>query len=147
MIARNEKRILIVQRREKPYGYAAPAGHLDGDDYPEACIREFQEKTGLKVVGEPKPIQLSKGTYRRNECRREGGAYHFWRLFEVQWEGKLDHSKKETMGVGWLTIKQIKLLGERTEKYLDGKITEMNWMTQPGLEPIWYEFLKELEII
>ncbi len=148
IIAKNGKRILIVQWREKPYGYAVPTGHLDGDIYPEeACIREFQKQTGLKVVGEPTPIQLPGERYRRNECGKEGGVYHYWTLFGVQWEGKLNPSKKETIRAEWLTIKQIKSLGERTEKYLGGEITEINWMIQPGLEPIWHEFLKELGII
>ena len=147
IIAKNGKRILIVQRREKPYGYAAPAGHLDGNDYPEACIKKFQEQTGLKVVGEPKLIQFSRGKYRKNECEREGGVYHYWQLFEVQWEGELNPSKKETIGAGWLTIERVESFAKRTEKYLGGEITETDWMIRPGLEPIWYKFFKELGII
>ena len=149
IIARNDEgKILIIQRRKPPYGFAPPAGHLDGDTYPKACMKEFHEETGLWVVGAPRPIMLPGGRIRENKCRREGGEHHEWHIFEVDWTGTLKRNEEETLGIGWLTSDQIKILAERTERYLaEWMVDEGSWILNPGLEPIWYEFFKELEII
>jgi 8-oxo-dGTP pyrophosphatase MutT (NUDIX family) len=147
MLAWNGDKLLILQRKKFPYGYAAPAGHLDGDSYPVACIKEFREETGLKVVGAPRPVVLPGGSYRVTRCRREDGAYHYWQLFEVAWEGELKKNPDEVLGIGWLDIESIKILGEKTERFLRGEIQDDDWFVDPGLEPIWHEFFKELKII
>ncbi len=146
IIARNEEKILMIQRRGEPYGFGIPARHLDNDNYPKACVKEFREITGLRVVGAPKPVPLPELSRRDNKCER-GGDYHFWQIFEVQWEGELAPNTERAIGVGWISIDQIKSMGEKTKKYLDGEVPDGNWMIYPGLEPLWYKFFKELKII
>jgi ADP-ribose pyrophosphatase YjhB (NUDIX family) len=138
--------LLMIQRKKEPCGFAPPAGHLDGDSYPKACAKEFKEETGLSIVGAPRPVVLLNGGYSSNECRR-GGQYHYWQIFEVKWTGELKLNKEETLGVGWIGKTSIELLAEITEKYRAGKMTERRWRSCPGLEPIWYDFFKELAII
>ncbi len=146
MLAWRDDELLIIQRKKKPYGFAPPAGHLDGDSYPKACARELREETGLGIVGAPRPIVLLNGGHRLNECRR-GGQYHYWQIFEVIWIDKLRLNKEEALGVGWVSKKRIELLAEITEKYRAGKMTERQWRSCPGLEPVWYDFFKELGVI
>jgi 8-oxo-dGTP pyrophosphatase MutT (NUDIX family) len=147
ILAWNEKgELLMIQRRKEPYGIAPPAGHLDGDSYPKACVKELREETGLTVVGAPKPMVISQGGYRPGKCRRNG-QYHYWQVFKVEWAGELKLSKEETLGGGWLSKSKLEYLAGITEKYRDGKMTERQWQCCPGLEPVWYDFLKEFGII
>ena len=129
VIARDkEGRILMIKRKRPPYGIAPPSGHLDGLTYPMACFKEFEEETGLRIVGAPRPI-LPKNPRKEFECRR-GGKYHIWQIFEVDWEGELKPSDEETLGVQWYSTDEIR---ELARKGL--------------LEPTWHEFFRELNII
>lgn len=49
--------------------------------------------------------------------------------------------------MNWYTRDEIKVLAERTEKYLKKEISEDAWSNHPGLEPIMHEWFKELAII
>jgi 8-oxo-dGTP pyrophosphatase MutT (NUDIX family) len=129
VIARDEQgRILLIKRKKYPFGIAPPSGHLDGLSYPVACFKEFEEETGLTVVGAPRPV-IPKNPRKDFPCRR-GGQYHYWQIFEVSWKGELKPSEDETLGADWYSADQIKVLAENGE-----------------LEPTWHEFFKELDII
>ncbi len=158
IIARDgENRILMARRKGPPIGIAPPSGHLDGLTYPMACLREFEEETGLRVVEAPHPLVL-KNSYKEFECYR-GGKYHFWQIFEVSWEGQLHPNQDKILRVGWYSPEEIRKLTEITRIYLDlkralpnlGLMTatdvEEEWGFNPGLESIWCEFFKELKII
>lgn len=121
-------RLLLIRRKKPPFGIAPPSGHLDGLTYPVACFKEFQEETGLRVVGAPRPV-IPKNPRKDFECRR-GGKYHHWQIFEVSWKGELKPSEDETLGAGWYSPEEIKALAANGE-----------------LEPTWQEFFKELNII
>jgi ADP-ribose pyrophosphatase YjhB (NUDIX family) len=156
-----EGRILLVERRDFPYGWAPPSGHCDGRTYPVSCFNEFEEETGLKVIGAPKPL-IPKNPRKNFPCRR-GGKYHDWQIFAVRWQGELKPSSDETKNAGWFSMEQIKILAMRTTLYLHQtkeagslqdemctaflKLIEKEWKENPGLEPVWYEFFQELGII
>lgn len=163
VIARDSRgRILMIERKKYPFGYACPAGHCDGDTYSTACLKEFQEETGLKVVGAPRPV-IPKNPRKYNKCRR-GGEYHDWQIFEVDWTGEFRQNQKETKWVGWMTVQEVRLLAAKTQEYArrwklaeqaeekswtEGirESLEKEWKNSPGLEAVWYEFLQELKII
>ncbi|MDP3697636.1 MAG: NUDIX hydrolase [Candidatus Taylorbacteria bacterium] len=163
IIARdNQDRILMIQRKKYPFGYACPAGHCDGDAYPRACHKEFEEETGLKVVGAPHPV-IPKNPRKENKCRR-GGEFHYWQLFEVNWTGELRQNEEETKWVGWMAVEEVRHLAAKTQEYvrrwkLAGQAMERSWTEgireslekewekSPGLEIVWYEFFQELKII
>lgn len=162
VIARdNQGRILLIERRKYPFGWAPPSGHCDGDIYPIACCKEFNQETGLRVVGAPRPI-IPKNPRKEFKCRR-GGQYHHWQIFEVNWTGDLKPSDSETKNARWCSVEEITILAQKTEKYLQRlkfastlqeeleasmtKLVEKDWRASPGLEPVWYEFFQELGII
>lgn len=44
--------IVLIERKNPPYGWALPGGFVDyGESYETAAAREAQEETGLTVVG------------------------------------------------------------------------------------------------
>jgi hypothetical protein len=61
--------------------------------------------------------------------------------------GDVDRSKDETKQANWYTKEQIRALAERTEVYKKSEISEDEWNKNPGLEPIWCEWFKELGIL
>ena len=143
MIIRRDEKILLIERRKFPFGFAAPAGHLDGDTYEHSAIRETEEEVGLKTKG----IKLLTEGRKENKCRREDGNWHYWKIYEVETEGELNRSESETKQAGWYNLEQIKKMMLRTRKYLKGKISEEEWQQAPGLEPIWLEWFKDIGII
>lgn len=166
IIARDEdERILILRRKKYPYGYCPPAGHCDGLSYPAACFKEFEEETGLKIVGAPKPLPLREpkigGPF--GGCRR-GGEYHFWQVFEVRWRGTFSLNAEEAEWIGWKDAGEIMKLARRTVCYLESlKIAglaedmarvemlksgiESGWKNCPGLGVTWFNIFRDLRII
>ena len=62
-------------------------------------------------------------------------------------EGELKPSQEETKQAGWYSKDELKQLAKKAEDYLAGTIKEDEWQNQPGLEPVWYDWFKELKII
>lgn len=168
VIARDsEGRILMIREHNYPFGYAPPAGHCDGNSYPVACFKEFEEKTGLNIVGAPRPLVLrnSKIGGPFGGCRR-GGKYHHWQVFEVDWDGKgslLSLSTDKVEWLGWKSVAEITALAQRTVDYvrrlrlagiaedqmlanaIRGSV-EKDWQKNPGLGVTWFHIFEELRI-
>lgn len=138
MIVRKENKVLLLERKKYPVGFAPPAGHVDGDESFEiAARRELEEEVGLKV----KAIKLIFEGRKDNPCRRTDGTWHYWKIYEVETEGEVTRSLDETKQAGWYTKEEIDKLRERTKKYLAGEVSEADWEKSPGLEVFWYENL------
>ena len=136
--------LLLIERAKFPFGFAVPAGHVDGDtSYEESAQRELREEVGLDA-GDLKLVAEGR---RENRCRREGGTWHHWKMYEITVTGNINRSEDETKQVGWYTKEQIRALGEKTQKYNAKEISEEDWEKNPGLEPIMYDWFKELKII
>jgi ADP-ribose pyrophosphatase YjhB (NUDIX family) len=160
--------IVVIERRNYPEAYALPAGHLDGDDFKVAAIREAKEETGI-VVSSAICMSLYKLD---NPCKRVNGSYHLWEVYYANnWSGELkagDDAKK----VSWMSIDDLRRLAKRTEyfsrhKYKipwyevgaltraifgdpENKHTDPEWKEQMGLEPVWYFILRsqtDLQIV
>jgi ADP-ribose pyrophosphatase YjhB (NUDIX family) len=136
--------LLLIERARFPFGFAIPAGHVDGDKtFEESAARELKEEVGLDT----KEMKLIAEGRRENLCRREGGTWHYWKLYKIEATGTIEGAVDETKRVGWYTKEQIKELGNKTEKYNRKEISEEDWDKDPGLEPIMYEWFKEFNII
>lgn len=144
LIVLKDEKILLIERGKPPFGFAAPAGHVDEDkSFEDAAKRELKEEVGLDVVS----LKLLKKGKKNNFCRRSGGTWHFWKVYEAKVKGNISRSRDETRQAGWFSREQIKKLIEKTKDYMNGKISEKKWHKNPGLEPIWYEWFEELGVI
>lgn len=83
---------------------------------------------------------------KENPCRR-GSKWHYWKIYEVETIGDLKRSENETKQAGWYSKSDLLALAQKTEKYLLGKISEQEWEKYPGLELVWYEWLRQLKVI
>lgn len=143
LVYKNSK-LLLIERGKPPWAFAPPAGHVDDNiSFEMAAKRELGEEVGLKAT----KIDLLIEGRKENPCRRKNGTWHYWKIFRVETAGNLKRSLDETKQVGWYSRKQIRKLAERTEQYNADKITDDVWEHSPGLEPVWHEWFKKLEII
>ena len=143
ILVKQEDKILLIERKRFPFGFALPAGHCDGDSYEIAARRELEEEVGLRAEELSIITEGKKG----NLCRRKDGTWYYWKIYQAKVSGQLRLSKDETKQAGWYTKEQLQRLARKTEDYLSGNISEEDWRCSPGLEPIWYQWFKELEII
>ncbi len=144
MIVRNNEEILIIERKKYPFGFACPAGHIEeGENALEAAKRELREEVGL----EAKNLTILLERKKENRCRRDGGTFHNWTVFEVEASGKITESPDETKSVTWVSASELQKLSDRTSRYISGQIDEDSWIKSPGLEEVWDQFFKELKIL
>ena len=144
MLIWNGDKLLLIERRKPPYGFAPPAGHVDGHgSFEDAAKAETKEEVGL----EAKNLKLLIEGRKENPCRREGGTWHYWKIFEAKTEGKVMASPDETKQYGWYTREQIRELAKKTKSYVSGEMSEAEWQSSPGIEPVWKEWLSELKIL
>ncbi len=122
IIQRNGK-YLMIDRNNPPFGFACPAGHIDGNEKPEETVkREVKEETGLEVTCLK---LLDEEELNWNWCER-GVTVHYWYVFECGVNGILKRSEKETKSAGWYSAEEIKEL---------------------KLEPSWNYWLKKIGVI
>lgn len=144
MLVWRNNNLLLIERRKPPFGFAPPAGHIDGDNsFEEAAKRELKEEVGL----EAKNVQLLIEGRKDNPCRRENGSWHYWKIYKIETDDEIKRSEDETKQADFYTQNNLLLLAGKTEKYLRGGIKQNVWEKSPGIEPVWYEWLKELKII
>jgi len=144
MLVWKDDKLLLIERAKFPFGFAIPAGHVDGDKtFEESAMRELKEEVGLDT----KEIKLVIEGRKENRCRREDGTWHYWKIYEVKIEGNIIRSEDETKQANWYSKNQIKELGSKTERYNKKEISEEEWNKNPGLEPVMHEWFKELKII
>ena len=144
MFVWRDDKLLLIERGRFPFGFAVPAGHVDEDKtFEEAAIRELREEVGLNT----EKIELLVEGKKDNICRRNGGSWHYWKLYKISTTDDINRSKEETKNAIWCNKDKIKELAEKTKKYLEKEINEEDWIKNPGLEPVMFEWFKELKII
>ncbi|MEK7164137.1 MAG: NUDIX domain-containing protein [Patescibacteria group bacterium] len=144
MLVWRDNSLLLIERKKPPFGFAPPAGHIDEDhSFEESAKRELKEEVGLETQN----IKLLIEGRKENPCRREGGNWHYWKIYQIEATGEIKRSEDETKQVIFYKNDDLLLLASKTEKYIRGDINQDDWEKSPGLEPVWYEWLKELKII
>lgn len=136
--------LLLIERRLPPFGFSPPAGHVDEDrSFEEAAKRELREEVGL----EARNLKLVIERRIDNHCRRNNGSWHYWKIYEVDAGGEIERSKVETKQARFVAKDDLSLLTKRTEEYIRGEWSEREWEKKPGLEPVWYDWMKTLKIL
>lgn len=144
MLVWKGNKLLLIERKIFPFGFAPPPGHVEGDSYEAAAKRELKEEVGLDAF---ELKLLLKERADNNRCLRVGGTWHAWQVYEAKAKGEVRRSFGETKQVGWCSLAEIKKLANRTKAYLDGRIDDREWKISPGIETVWYDWFKKLGMI
>lgn len=143
MLVWQDDKLLLIERKRTPIGFAPPAGHVDGDlDFLIAAKRELKEEVGLDA----QTIELAIEGRKDNPCRRVGGTWHKWKVYTVQAVGSVVASSDEAKQYRWVSTFELQDLALRTGEYLKGAIGDAEWEANPGIEPVWLEWFKQLNI-
>ena len=123
-ILEKDNKILMLNRKKKPLGWANPAGHVEENEtFENALIRELKEETGLTAI----KFELVINEYIPwNECSR-GVKGHDCYIFQItEWNGELRLAEDEAHDLKWVELENLKKI---------------------KLEPLWEYFLKKLNKI
>ncbi len=144
MLVWRSGKLLMIERRKFPFGVAPPAGHVDTHgSFERAASEELTEEVGLTST---QLTQVLAGA-RSNPCRRQGGSWHYWRIYEAKAIGTLKPSRSETKSARWYSLNEIAQLLERTQSFQNGQISKSEWEDRPGIEPVWADIFRELGLI
>jgi len=137
-------KLLLIERRKPPFGFAPPAGHVDGrNSFEEAAAAELFEEVGLKAT----ELRLVAEGRKNNPCRRPNGSWHFWKIYQASTVGKLRSGTKEVKSITWCSHENLLDLANRTKEYTLGDVSEESWTKMPGLEPVWLEWAEDLGLL
>lgn len=153
-------KLLMIERKIYNPGFAIPAGHQDGQTPLDTAQNELFEEVGLSAQRFVEKLRCRL----QNPCRRSGGIYHDWTIFEAKnWSGDIVPSPDETKSYLWADRETIRGFAKRLEEFAKGKnialqkdalplvVDETNsdpeWKKSPGIEPPMYFLLKDLAII
>jgi 8-oxo-dGTP pyrophosphatase MutT (NUDIX family) len=147
VIRTREGKFALLKRARFPIGISPPAGHIDDHGTVEqAAEDEVFEELGLAVSGLKRTSIFGRRV--SNQCRRPGGDYHRWYVFEAIVDNtELRPSEDETKGAAWYSHTELQTLADRTQAYRAGEVSEADWAEDPGLEEVWVPFLQELGYI
>ena len=142
IIRDDDYRVLMLTRSTAPVGIAPVAGHIDTHNRViDAAITEVDKATGLTVTG---ITPTRSNWWRTNICHRQhgpAGPGHTWTLLHATTTGTLNPYPAEATNLRWYTTQEIQALAERTVAYACGYLTPTQFTANPGLEPVWVDFL------
>lgn len=151
LIFDGEGRLLMLHRAHPPIGIAPVAGHVfdEHEGYMEAAQAEVEEEVGLTVTSLE---LLGVGGWRPNKCGATDpgsdsrGVGHQWQIFRAEVTGE-PHATDEAKSIAMVGAARLQALAERTALYARREITQEQFGKQPGLEPVWCDFLSRLDMI
>lgn len=130
-------RLLLIERKQPPYGFAPPAGHVDdhgaglkeAEAFAAAAQAELTEETGLEATA----LTLLYEGKKHFACRRDGGDWHYWRVYRAEVVGETQFSTKETKSYRWVNREDLSHI-----------LTKESTIQ---LDPVWYELFADIHIL
>lgn len=147
VITDDRGRVLLFQRTTPPVGRAPVAGHVDDHGAVEEAARaEVAEEVGLTVTALV-PVIVR---WRNNVCRRQHGPIgpgHNWTVYRADVTGAVDTDPAEARDARWYAPAEVQRLAERTAAHARGDITAAAFAADPGIGPVWAQFLQTLGLL
>ena len=157
VIIRRGDKFAVIKRANFPVSYAMVAGHLDGDTFTNAAVKEAREEARVEVT---KLAELLSQKF-ENPCKRRGGSWHEWKIYEAtEWNGEL-RASSDAAEAFWATADELKKLADRTlyfsaklgipikelARFIPSSVFHEEWKKSPGLEAVWLLMLQRVGIL
>lgn len=128
---------LLVSRARFPFGWAAPAGHVDSHGGVEqTAVDEVFEETGV-VVGIDDLEKVIDNQRIENVCRRPGGDHHYWTVYRARVrKQELTLAPEEVLDVQWVSRQTLAALALGTVQQEEIQAGDA------ALEAIWGGFFE-----
>ncbi|WP_017559883.1 NUDIX hydrolase [Nocardiopsis baichengensis] len=149
--------ILAAERARPPVGLVpGAAGHVDEHgDAEQAARAELAEEVGVGPDGPgPRLISLDNpvGGWRANRCRRPVPAGrtpgHQWTVYRALVErADAVAAAEEVVSWRWVDAEEAQRLADRTVAWAKGAVTDAEFKTRPGWEPVWLRWLAEYGLV
>lgn len=95
-----KKGIILIQRKNPPFGWALPGGFVDyGESLEQAAVREAKEETSLQV-------KLQKQLHTYSEPHRDPRQHTISTVYTATAEGE-PNAKDDAKGIGIFTEEEI----------------------------------------
>lgn len=122
-VIEKDGKILLIDRKFFPLGWAGPAGHIDHGETPEEALkREVKEETNLEI-GEYELLYHEFVPW--NDCRSAKG--HDWYLYLIKnWQGEIEIELEEAKDWQWVAKEELENL---------------------QLEPVWKYWFEKMGIM
>jgi 8-oxo-dGTP pyrophosphatase MutT (NUDIX family) len=105
IIIEKKGKYLLMERSDFPYGFAAPAGHInEGETIKEALQRKLKGETGLEII---KKKEILREIISLTPCRIDGTYDHMAYIYKVKARGVVKIDKNEFESYGWYSKKEI----------------------------------------
>jgi len=139
-----DARLLLIERKREPFGFAPPAGHVDDHgSFEDAARAELFEETGLEA-GE---IELIAQGYRENRCRRPRGYWHYWKIYRAEFAGEVNTSEDEVVSHRWCAVGELSELAAKTLRHIESGSSQAEMRADPGLEVVWVGWLAKIGLL
>lgn len=127
-------RLLLIERVKPPFGFAPPSGHVDDHgSFEEAAMAELREEVDLVASR----INLIAEGRISNKCRRIGGNWHYWRIYNAKVRGTPLPNLTEAKSLGLFSSEEIGEMARRTVQKGSGL----------KLDPAWVYWFSKIGII
>jgi 8-oxo-dGTP pyrophosphatase MutT (NUDIX family) len=114
---------LLIDRRVRPLGFAAPAGHVDeGETAAHALVREVSEETGLLVQS----FELAHEEFVPWNVCVHNVEGHYWYVYTCEVSGEITVNTREAYSAEW---------------FLSDELDSIT------LEPVWQYWFEQLGIL
>lgn len=142
-------RILLGKRSKPPFGINPPAGHVDREhrgSFIAAALDELRTEVGLHAVA----LEFETSGWLATRCRRRparGVVGHESVIYIARVIGEVRAAPDEISDLRWYPSCQVQLLANHTVRYARGKISEVEFEANPGLEPGWVYWFNAMGVI
>lgn len=138
---------LMSKRVKPPIGISPVAGHVDDfGGFEDALVEETKEEAGLDIAN----YSLVTGGWRDNVCSRQPSGPrlgHDWKVYWARAYGNAQGAPAENEDLRWYSRDEIAALAARTMRYALGDITDAEFKAEPGLEPVWVQWLVDAHLL
>lgn len=142
VLVTDERGRVLVGTRADGAGLAPIAGHVwdEHDSYEDAAAAEVWEETGMRVT----KLEYVTGGWRANRCKRGDsphGPGHHWQVFRATATGTPHSADGSMLDLHWADHVELNRAKWRTLQRAQARISDAEWTADPGLEPVWVQWL------